>query len=303
MSDAQQPFGFAPFMPGMDFLQQLTKAGQSAAQGLWAHWLSPSLSVEDIDKRIEELQAVQFWLEQNSRALTATVQALQVQKMTLSTLQSMNVNLGEFSKAFPWTAGMGASAAPAQKTDAAAQAERPTATASAAPQPSTSAPAQEAAADTHAAAAAAAAPAAAAAAPALQWWSALTQQFQQIAAQSLQDPAPQAALQQASSMATPWAQAAAKTASDFLQVGVPAAAATDRASESAAAARQAASAGKPAGKSAPQAEAKDGSVPPVGAATTAARQPTSGPSRGGDTGADPAAARPRRTAAPRKRSA
>ena len=67
--------------------------------------------LERLDKRIEELKAVQFWLDQNSRALSATVQALQVQKMTLSTLAGMNVNMTEISKLFPFGAAVGGSAA------------------------------------------------------------------------------------------------------------------------------------------------------------------------------------------------
>ncbi len=63
-------------------------------------WVAPTISVEELEKRISELKAVQFWLDQNSRALTATVQALEVQKMTLSTLQGMNVAMGDIAKAF-----------------------------------------------------------------------------------------------------------------------------------------------------------------------------------------------------------
>jgi hypothetical protein len=58
------------------------------------------LSVEELDKRIQELKTVQFWLEQNANALKATIQALEVQKMTLSTLQGMNVNMQDLAKAF-----------------------------------------------------------------------------------------------------------------------------------------------------------------------------------------------------------
>jgi hypothetical protein len=35
---------------------------------------------------------VLFWLEQNTKALSAAIQALEVQRMTLSTLQQMNVD-------------------------------------------------------------------------------------------------------------------------------------------------------------------------------------------------------------------
>lgn len=45
-----------------------------------ASWVAPTLSVEELDKRIQELKTVQFWLEQNTNALKATIQALEVQK-------------------------------------------------------------------------------------------------------------------------------------------------------------------------------------------------------------------------------
>lgn len=330
MSDAQQPFGFAPFLPGMDFLQQLTKAGQSTASGPLAHWMSPSLSVEDIDKRIEELKAVQFWLEQNSAALTATVQALQVQKMTLSTLKSMNVNLGDLAKAFPWggaatadststaaaaaahsapvspLAGWPMSAAPAphatsqQATEAKKAPVEPVAVAPVAAAPvAPAAPATTASTESVAAQAAAVG-----GAQAMQWWGTLTQQFQQIAAQALQDPMQQSALQQAGSMATQWTQAAAKTASDLLQPASSAAVSkhsAHAASVSGAAEKpKAASTGKPAGKTATKAAAKAVSSPPVGAATTAALKSATDPTVGGDQGVAPV--RPRRTSAVRKRS-
>jgi hypothetical protein len=61
--------------------------------------VAPTFNVEDLDKRIQELKAVHFWLDQNSRALAATIQALEVQKMTLATLQGMNVSMGDVANA------------------------------------------------------------------------------------------------------------------------------------------------------------------------------------------------------------
>ena len=106
MSDTSA-FGFGKFVPGFDFLQNLSKtaaqaapaAGTGAVPGM-ASWVAPTLSVEEIDKRIQELKSVLFWLEQNTTALKATIQAMEVQKMTLSTLQSMNVNMADLAKAF-----------------------------------------------------------------------------------------------------------------------------------------------------------------------------------------------------------
>ena len=105
MSDASA-FGFGQFVPGFDFLQNLSKtasqAQPSAAAGMpgMTSWVAPTLSIEDIDKRIQELKSVLFWLEQNTTALKATIQAMEVQKMTLTTLQSMNVNMADLAKAF-----------------------------------------------------------------------------------------------------------------------------------------------------------------------------------------------------------
>src|SRR6478609_7762540 len=99
MSD-QQNFGFGKFVPGFDFLQSLSKGTpqQQAAPNL-SSWVAPTLNVEELDKRISELKAVSFWLDQNGKALSATIQALEVQKMTLATLQGMNFSMGEVANA------------------------------------------------------------------------------------------------------------------------------------------------------------------------------------------------------------
>ncbi|MDB5728827.1 MAG: hypothetical protein JWQ00_2032 [Noviherbaspirillum sp.] len=49
----------------------------------------PTLSVEEIRKKISDLRAVQTWLELNMNMLRGTIQALEVQAATISTLQSM----------------------------------------------------------------------------------------------------------------------------------------------------------------------------------------------------------------------
>lgn len=89
---------FTKFVPGFDFLQGLVKNAGAALPGI-GQWVAPTLNPEELEKRIEELRTVQFWLEQNARMLGATIQALEVQRMTLSTLKSMNVPLGDLSQA------------------------------------------------------------------------------------------------------------------------------------------------------------------------------------------------------------
>ena len=99
-------FGFGKFVPGFDFLQNLASNAVKGATGNipqlpnMSNWVAPTLSVEDLEKRIEELKAVQFWLDQNAVALKATIQALEVQKMTLATLKGMNFNMGDVANAF-----------------------------------------------------------------------------------------------------------------------------------------------------------------------------------------------------------
>lgn len=49
----------------------------------------PSLSVEEINKKITDLKTVASWLDLNMNMLRATIQTLEVQSATLSTLQTM----------------------------------------------------------------------------------------------------------------------------------------------------------------------------------------------------------------------
>ncbi|SEK79280.1 hypothetical protein SAMN05216359_103100 [Roseateles sp. YR242] len=94
MSDSS----FGAFVPGFDFLQGLAKNAGAAIPG-FNQWVAPTLNPQELEKRINELRAVQFWLEQNARMLATTVQALEVQKMTLSTLNAMNVPMADLKQA------------------------------------------------------------------------------------------------------------------------------------------------------------------------------------------------------------
>lgn len=50
----------------------------------------PTLSVEEINKKIADLRAVENWLTLNMNMLRGTIQALEVQAATISTLQTMS---------------------------------------------------------------------------------------------------------------------------------------------------------------------------------------------------------------------
>ena len=218
MSDADNSSfaGFGKLVPGFDFLQNLAKqAAGSATQSIpqlpnLGNWVAPTLNVEELDKRIQELKAVQFWLDQNAAALKATIQALEVQKMTLATLKGMNFNMGDVANAFKLklvdavSGGVQKTSDKAKtfsglevpettfgadKAEAKAQADKPK------PQP---------AATTEAAAAGVVDP--------MQWWGALTQQFQTIAADAMKDVARKTVIDTGKNMATDMAKDAMKTA-------------------------------------------------------------------------------------------
>lgn len=92
-------FHFDNFLPGFDFLKQFAQANPAAAMPTAAQWVTPTLDPAELDKRIQDLKSVQFWLDQNAKALSATIQALEVQRMTLTTLQSMNVGMADVAAA------------------------------------------------------------------------------------------------------------------------------------------------------------------------------------------------------------
>jgi predicted nucleic acid-binding Zn-ribbon protein len=183
MSDTSA-FGFGKFVPGFDFLQNLGQAANPGAKGSpqgmpnMASWVAPTLNIEELDKRIQELKTVQFWLEQNTNALKATIQALEVQKMTLSTLQGMNVNMAEMAKAFT--------------------AKMPDLQPEAKPEIKATEPQQEAAKGP--------------AVDPMQWWGSLTQQFQNIAAAAVKDVAAKA-MKEGAQPSKKTAKTSAKTSS------------------------------------------------------------------------------------------
>ena len=169
---------FTKMVPGFDFLQSLMK-GASTSLPAMGQWIAPTLNPEELEKRIGELRTVQFWLEQNARMLGATIQALEVQRMTLSALKTMNLPMAELRKSMEIRP-------PAAAPEAAAAA----------------APAEPAAAAPTAAAPGVVDP--------MQWWGALTQQFTELAKSALKEaPAAAAAATAAATTPAPAADPAA----------------------------------------------------------------------------------------------
>lgn len=194
MSLLQNP-GFGKLVPGFDFLQTLAKGATQNIPQLpnLGSWVAPTLNVEELDKRIDELKAVQFWLDQNATALKATIQALELQKMTLATLKGMNFSMGDVANAFKLKAAdtvlSGVQKVTEKMVDTAKSGGKTVAKSA----PGVVDP--------------------------LQWWGSLTQQFQQIAASAMKEAAKQTAMDTTKNRATGLAKEAFKTATDMATNG------------------------------------------------------------------------------------
>ena len=153
------PFNFDNLMPGFDFLKHFAAAGGPAGMPQAAQWVTPTLDPKELEKRIQELKSVQFWLDQNAKTLSATIQALEVQRMTLETLQGMNLGMADVA------------ASMTGKAKAAQPVVDP-----------------------------------------MQWWGAVSQQFQSIAAKTMQEMQEHSASAAKASQSKPAKTAAAKKA-------------------------------------------------------------------------------------------
>ncbi len=175
--------GFAKYVPGFDFLQNLAKGASSSIPQMpnLANWVAPSLNVEELDKRIEELKAVHFWLDQNSKALGATIQALEVQKMTLATLKGMNFNIGDMANAFKLKAADSVASGMQRVTEKAASTAKTISDAAASVTGSSSSSSGKDSKPSKPSGGIAGL------VDPLQLWGSLTQQFQQIAASAMKD--------------------------------------------------------------------------------------------------------------------
>jgi len=227
---------FAKLVPGFDFLQGLVKNAGSALPSM-GQWVAPTLNPEELQKRIDELKTVQFWLEQNARMLGTTIQALEVQRMTLSTLKTMNVQMTDLRDAMKVapvaSAGSAASAAVGSMAnsfgaDALMQAARNAmggiaglAKAPAAePPPAPASEPEPAPAPAPRAKAEEPAPAVASSGVVdpMQWWGALTKQFTQLAATAMKDSATDAAKNLAGAMMKQGMDAAGETLKKAVKV-------------------------------------------------------------------------------------
>lgn len=203
-SFAESLTAFGKLVPGFEFMQQWAKTAGAAMPA--SQWVAPTLDPQELEKRIQDLRTVQFWLEQNARMLGMTIQALEVQRMTLDTLKGMNVSVDALRESMrartpPVPPVPPATEPPASPfTGFAAQGMHttPPATPAAQPVPPEAAPADAPAAGGEAGGV-----------DPMRWWGSLTQQFAQLATHTMQDAMRQGspARSQASAAAAPAAAA------------------------------------------------------------------------------------------------
>jgi hypothetical protein len=128
------PFGSFPGMTGFpqgDMMEKMwdmmklnpfaaaAAPGGSPSLSMMSDMLAPLTNVEELDKRIKDMRAVEQWLKLNLNMLQSAIQALEVQRATLATLRAFgafaqsSVEKAQTSSAASSTASSAASGWPA----------------------------------------------------------------------------------------------------------------------------------------------------------------------------------------------
>lgn len=183
-----------PQMPGaavvtdtLDFVKNLW--GSMSVPGMGVPGITaPTMSVEELDKKINDLKAVEAWLNLNTSMLRGSIQALEVQRGTIATLKSMGASLAaaitqpgasekSVFESVPYASAFFQQAAPAP----AAPAPEPKPAPAPAPEPAAAAPSD------------AGSQAAAQLANPSAWWNLLQDQFKQAVSTAMSPDAASAA--------------------------------------------------------------------------------------------------------------
>ena len=118
MSNMSNIPGMGAVTDTLDFVKNLWGGMSVPGMGI-PGIVMPTLSVEEINKQIADLKAVESWLTLNMNMLRGTIQALEVQSATISTLKSMGETLSAAVK--PSTVSRAAPAEAMKKPEAAPQ--------------------------------------------------------------------------------------------------------------------------------------------------------------------------------------
>ncbi len=187
-----------PLLASMEMMRQAW-AGLTGPGGLASSLpMAPPMNLEDLDRRIAELRSVENWLRMNLSMLSSTIQGMEVQRSTISTLRAFvdsaaNLDMGmvrDSGAASPLEVVLGLKPAPAKPAAPAKEAAGKAANAQGAAKADDAQPGMS---EQMGAAAQSASKA---------WWDLLQQQFNQIAAAT--------AASMPSNPATPDASASAK---------------------------------------------------------------------------------------------
>ncbi len=71
---------------GMDFIKNFWSNSASGVPGL----VVPTIDLQELEKRIKDLKAVEGWLDVNINMLRTTIQALEVQHSTIATIHALS---------------------------------------------------------------------------------------------------------------------------------------------------------------------------------------------------------------------
>ncbi len=202
---SSSPFASFSTAPGFDMFEKMWRMMQVPGLGstpspssMISGMMAPMTNIDELDKRITDMRAVEQWLKLNLSMLQSAIQALEVQRATLATLKAF----GAFAQS--------------SMEQAAAKTPETSKTIS---QPVTPAPAASPASAKEAAGAGEAGEAAPV--DATPWWNLLQAQFNQIAGLAL--AAQSAPLGAADASAKPTAKSAAKPAAKTSSAAKPAA--------------------------------------------------------------------------------
>ena len=213
MADAPS---FAKFVPGFDFLQGLVKNAGAALPSI-GQWVAPTLESRGAREAHRRTAHRAVLARAEREMLAATIQALEVQRMTLSTLKTMNVQMEDLRDSLQIrmpgvVAGTGVEhrrrAPEADETDSAADWTTTTTSERSRPRPPRRRRSKPRA---PAAKTAPAKPGGVGVVDPLQWWGALTKQFTELAANAMKETAADAAKSLAGNMMKQSFDAAADT--------------------------------------------------------------------------------------------
>ncbi len=97
-----------PLLASMEMMRTAWE-GLAKAGGFDQAVQSATSSGDDIERRIADLRVVEHWLQMNLSMLASTIQALEVQRSTISTLNTFFASAarGQPNMPAPWAAGFG----------------------------------------------------------------------------------------------------------------------------------------------------------------------------------------------------